>query len=292
MKKVLNFMGIFFSIILSIVLTTLMTCYALILNAKIIVSKQGITRTFISIDFAENIKNVDSGKFWNDVVKEAKAINITEPQLTEMLNNKRIKGELAHYVNKAIESLMRRDTLTITEDELRDLVDLAIDEFNKTNDNKISENKKTDIINAIDAKTVSSINASLEDITIDEDTEVIDIARNVLFGSYSVIVLSIIIGVIALIALFRASYYKWLGYTAVSGIVSSIIITAGIILISVFKIENNNQFIQLFKNMIVSNLVITAVIILVLSIILFIVHHHCKKNYKNDTNIDKLLETI
>ena len=77
MKKVLNFFGIFFSILLSIILTILLFGYALILNAKILVSKQGVTKMFTNTDFVEIIKEVNHGRSWHETVKLANDINIT-----------------------------------------------------------------------------------------------------------------------------------------------------------------------------------------------------------------------
>ena len=128
----------------------------------------------------------------------------------------------------------------------------------------------------------------MAEIDIYENNEIAAIAKNTLFGNYSVIILAMIVGVIALIALCRASYYKWMAYTAISGIIASIFTIIGLKAAMMIR----GDFVQLFKNAMAFNLYVTATIMAMLSVVLLIVHRYYKTTDKKDVELDQQLEAI
>ena len=61
MDKLLKGLGTFCSIILTVVLTIFIFAYALLLNAKFVVSENGMANTLKRLDIVETLKSTEDG---------------------------------------------------------------------------------------------------------------------------------------------------------------------------------------------------------------------------------------
>ena len=98
MKKFLNGLGVFGSVILTIVLTIFIFLYVVILNVKLTIGKNGMTNTFEKIDFVETLKTAENGVMWEDFMQLAENLNLTEEQFEQILNSKDVKCQIGSYV--------------------------------------------------------------------------------------------------------------------------------------------------------------------------------------------------
>lgn len=80
MKKFLDGLGVFGSIILTIVLSILMFIYVIILNIKFVVSGNGMANIFKKIDIVETLKSAENGTAWEDFKQLADSLNLSEEQ--------------------------------------------------------------------------------------------------------------------------------------------------------------------------------------------------------------------
>lgn len=285
MKKFLNILGIIGSVILTVILTFLIFAYVLVLNVKIAVSKNGISNMLKNIDVVETLKSIDEGDAWEDFKELSSEIGLTEEQFEEILNSENIKDEVGNFINKIIDSVTSSSKITITKAELDNFINIAINEYNKVSEEKISENDKLEILNSLSPEIIEEINEELRDINFTENDEnnYIEIVNKTLFDNYSLIILLIIMMMISLIALFRFSYYKWIPY-----VVSSLIIVGLLTLLIAIGISyiplNEIEFGGMIKPLITvmnTRIYITATILLLLSVALCITNKFIKSKIAN-----------
>lgn len=285
MKKFLNILGIIGSVILTVILTFLIFAYVLVLNVKIAVSKNGVSNMLKNIDVVETLKSIDEGDAWEDFKELSNEIGLTEEQFEEILNSKNIKDEFGNFINKIIDSVTSSSKITITKAELDNFINIAINEYNKVSEEKISENDKLEILNSLSPEIIEEINEELRDINFTENDEnnYIEIVNKTLFDNYSLIILLIIMMMISLIALFRFSYYKWIPYVVSSLIIVgllTLLIAIGISYIPVNEIEFSGMITPLITVM-NTRIYITAAILLLLSVALCITNKFIKSKIAN-----------
>ena len=292
MRKILNIFGVLFSIILTIVLTAIVSGYAILMNVRSYVSQKGINKVLNSIDTVQMVKDANSGKLWNDIVEHGKEINLSESQITEMLNSKTIKSEISYYINKVLVTITDNKKLTLTEKELRNLVNTAIDEYNNVSSKKITDSERKEILNSINDEVINSINDELSEVKLDIDHDDIGHVNKALFGNYHIYILIIIVTLILLIALLRFSYYKWMPYTAVSCILAASLLLTGNVFLAAFKFDEAANAISPFRNYIVSSIYTTSFIIYGIAIVLFVLYHIVKKNHAKDNDLNEQLSAM
>lgn len=285
MKKFLNILGIIGSVILTVILTLLIFAYVLVLNVKIAVSKNGISNMLKNIDVVETLKSVDEGDAWEDFKELSNEIGLTEEQFEEILNSENIKDEVGNFINKIIDSVTSSSKITITKAELDNFINIAINEYNKVSEEKISENDKLEILNSLSPEIIEEINEELRDINFTENNEndYIEIINKTLFDNYSLIILLVIMLMILLIALFRFSYYKWIPYVVSSLMIVgllTLLIAVGISYIPLNEIEFGGMITPLITVM-NTRIYITAAILLLLSVVLCITNKFIKSKIAN-----------
>lgn len=285
MKKFLNILGIIGSVILTVILTFLIFAYVLVLNVKIAVSKNGVSNMLKNIDVVETLKSIDEGDAWEDFKELSNEIGLTEEQFEEILNSKNIKDEFGNFINKIIDSVTSSSKITITKAELDNFIDVAINEYNKVSEEKISENDKLEILNTLSPEIIEEINEELRDINFTENDEnnYIEIVNKTLFDNYSLIILLVIMLMILLIALFRFSYYKWMPYVVSSLMIVgllTLLIAIGISYIPLNEIEFGGMITPLITVM-STRIYITAAILLLLSVALCITNKFIKSKIAN-----------
>lgn len=273
MKKFLNGLGIFGSVILTMLLTIILFVYVIILNIKMVVSENGIASTLKRIDVVETLKSVENGTMWEDFVQLGENLNLSEEQFEEILNSKEVKEQVGTYIGRVLETAFNDENVNITKKEFEELLEVAIKEYNKVSDTKISKEEKEEIMSSIDDELIDNMNKEIGNINLLEEAPeeyvfYLELADNLLFGSYSLIILLVILVLIGLIALFRFSYYKWISYTKVSLIITSILMTIIGILLLVLPLDI--EIIILLKKSVIINVFITAAVLIIITILLTI----------------------
>ena len=102
MKKFLNGLGVFGSIILTIFLTILIFVYAVILNIKVVVGGNGLSKTFKKIDFVEILKTTEDGTMWEDFMGLADTLNLSEDEFEQILNSEKVKEQIGSYISEVV----------------------------------------------------------------------------------------------------------------------------------------------------------------------------------------------
>lgn len=291
MKKFLNGMGVFGSIILTIILSILMFVYALILNVKTIISPNGMANTLKRVDVVDALKMAEDGVVWEDFMQLADNLNLTEEQFEQILNSNKVKEELGNFLGEIASSVTSEKRVKITKEKVKRFFNIAVDEYNKVSDTKISDEERQLIMDSFDEEMLEEMNEAIESMNLKEEVDYenvkyVEFADNLLFGSYTLNMLGIIVLIIGLIALFRFSYYKWMSYVKVSAIISGIFILAIGLILSIIPMQDMEILIPL-KNVMVINLFITVAILFVIAIALSIGKKYLKKyiqNKKEKTN--------
>lgn len=290
-KKLLNGLGIFSSIILTIILTILTFLYVVILNIKFIVSENGLSNTLKKIDIVETLKSTDNGVMWEDFKQLADNLNLSEKQFEQIINSDKVKEEISSYVNAIISSSFNDKTIVLTKEKMEKFLNIAVDEYNKVNETKISIEERNKIINSFDEDAIANMNEEFSSINLKETvspeyTKYIELANNILFGNYTLIILLTILIIIGLIALFRFSCYKWIPYVKTSTIISgSILLVIGILLL-IMPISNMEILLPI-KNILSKKIIVTSLILFVIAVVLSISKKYLKKHIDKKINENK-----
>ena len=272
MKSFLNGLGVFGSIILIIILTILIFLYGIVLNIKFVVNENGMTDTLKKIDVVETLKTAEDGTVWEDFKQLAENLNLTENQFEQILNSNKVKEQVGGYIGEVLSSIFNDKEVNLTKEEMEKILNIAIAEYNKVSDTKISDTEKKEIIDSLDDEVIADINEELGSINLKEKVskeyvQYIELTDNLLFGNYTLILLLVIFLVIALIALFRFSYYKWIPYVKTSTIISGVLLVIIGILLLFVPLEEMD-FIMPLRKILATNIFITSVVLFILAIIL------------------------
>ena len=272
MKSFLNGLGVFGSIILTIILTILIFLYGIVLNIKFVVNENGMTDTLKKIDVVETLKTAEDGTVWEDFKQLAENLKLTENQFEQILNSEKVKEQVGSYIGEVLSSIFNDKEVNLTKEEMEKILNIAIAEYNKVSDTKISDTEKKEIIDSLDDEVIADINEELGSINLKEKVskeyvQYIELTDNLLFGNYTLILLLVIFLVIALIALFRFSYYKWIPYVKTSTIISGVLLVIIGILLLFVPLEEMD-FIMPLRKILATNIFITSVVLFILAIIL------------------------
>ena len=160
----------------------------------------------------------------------AETLNLSEEQFEIIINNNKFKEQIGGFIENIFSSMLSGEKIQLSKADVENLLNVAVDEYNKISDKKISENQRNEIINSFDEEIINNINESISEINLVDSVDIqyvkyIEMANNILFGSFLIRLLFIIIGIIILIGLFRFSLYKWMSYVRVSTIIDGIMNT-------------------------------------------------------------------
>lgn len=289
MKRFLNSLGVFGSVILTILLSVLIFLYVVVLNIKFVVSENGLANTFKKIDVVETLKNTEDGTMWEDFLQLADSLNLTEKQFEQILNSDKVKEQVGGYIGEVLSSIFDDKNVNLTEEEIEKFLNIAIDEYNKVTDTKISDTEKQTIMNSFDEEMIENINEELGSINLveivdPEYVKYIELANNLLYGNYTLIMLALIILIIGLIALFRLSFYKWMPYVKTSIIISGSLMLITLIFLLIIPLEDM-EIIMPIKKILETRSFITSVILFVLAVLLSVGKKHLKKYIDNKKEI-------
>ena len=282
MKKLFNGLGILGSIFLTIILTVLIIVYTLILNVKSIIGKNGISRTIRNLDVVETLKTLEDGETWDAVIKLGEDIKLNEEQLEKMLESKEIKEQFGEFVSAIANNAMGNDNGKVfTDKNVKEFINTAVDEYNKVSDTKITKEERKEILDSIDNEMLDEMNKEFSSVDLKKDIDsdyeaVFEVVNGVLFGNLSLAILLVILSIIAMIALLRFSYYKWIGYAKVSTIISGIfMLVIGVILLAV---PINNEVFNLVIEIVMPKIFISALILFAITALLIVVKRKIRKH--------------
>lgn len=281
MKKILNGLGIFGSIILTLILSVLIFLYVVVLNIKFVVSKNGMANTFKKIDVVETLKSTEDGTMWEDFMQLAESLDLSEEQFEKILNSDKVKEEVGSYIGEVLSSIFNDKEVNLTKEDMENFLNIAVDEYNKVSDTKISDTKRKEIINSFDEEMIKNMNEEFGSINLVETVapeyiEYVKLADNLLFGNYTLIMLALIILIIGLIALFRLSCYRWMPYVKTSTIISGSLMLIVGLLVLIVPLEDMEVIIPIRK-LLATRIFITSAILFILSIGLSVGKKYLKK---------------
>ena len=289
MKKFLNNLGVLGAIVLTLILSILLFLYVVVLNIRFVVTDKGMAKTLKKIDVVETLKSAEDSIIWEDFMQLAESLNLSEEQFEQILNSDKVKAQVGSYIGKILSTAFNDKDVTLTKKELDNFLNIAINEYNKVSDTKISDGEK-EILNLFDEEMVANMNEEFGSINLaqtvaPEYVEYIKLADNLLFGNHLLIILVLIILIICLIALFRFSYYKWMAYVKASAIISGILMAIVGLLILIIPLKDL-EIIMPIRKLLATKVFITSAILFILSIGL----SFGKKYLKN--YIDKKKEVV
>ena len=281
MKKILNGLGVFGSIILTLILTILIFLYVVVLNIKFVVSENGMANTFKKIDVVETLKYAEDGTMWEDFMQLAESLDISEEQFEKILNSDKVKEKVGSYIGEVLSSTFNDKEANLTKEDMESFLNIAVDEYNKVSDTKISDAERKEIINSFDEEMIANMNEEFGSINLTETVapeyvEYIKLADNLLFGNYTLIMLALIILIIGLIALFRFSCYKWMPYVKTSAIINGSLMLIVGLLILIIPLEDM-EIIMPIRKLLATRVFITSAILFILSICLSVGKKYLKK---------------
>lgn len=281
MKKILNGLGVFGSIILTLILSGLIFLYVVVLNVKLVVSEKGMANTFKKIDVVETLKSVEDGKMWDDFMQLAESLDLSEEQFEKILNSDKVKEQVGSYIGEVLGSAFNANKVNLTKEDMEKFLNMAVDEYNKVSDTKISDTERKEIINSFDEEMIANMNEEFGSINLVETVapeyvEYVKLTANLLFGNYTLIMLALIILIIGLIALFTFSCYKWMTYVMISTIINGSLILIVGLLVLVVPLEDM-EIIILIRKLLATRIFITSTILFILSIGLSVGKKYLKK---------------
>lgn len=295
MKKILNGGGVFLSVILTVILSILVFLYAVILNVKLVVSEKGIANTLKKIDVVETLKSTENGTMWEDFKQLGETLNLSEEQFEQILNNDKVKEYVGNYIGEVLGSTLNDKEVKLTQEQIENFLNIAVTEYNKVSDVKISDSQKQEIVNSFDKEMIENINEEFSSINLTglapEYDSYIKLADNILFGDYTLFMLLIIVAIIALIALFRFSWYKWMPYVKTSTTISGTLMLIIGILLLVIPL-NDMEIIMPIKNVLATNVFITAGVLFIISIALTLGKKYLKDHIKQHSENIKPVDTL
>ena len=285
MKKILNFLGIIGSIILTLILTNLISSYVVILNLKSLVSENGLANTLKQADIVEMIETNEDSTLKEDLNQLAESLNLTEEQFEQIINNDKVKEQVGKYISEVLSASLSDKEVYLTKEDIETFFNVAVDEYNKISETKISEEDRKELIESFDEEMIGNMNEEFASINLTETVapeyvEYIKLANSIIFGNYSLIIMGLIIATIVLIALFRFSYYKWMPFVSVSTILNGITMLLIGILLFIVPLQEL-EIISPIKNLIATRVLITSGILFAISIILIVLYNILKKNKAN-----------
>ena len=128
MKKFLNGLGVFGSIILTMILTVLIFLYVVILNVKFVVSEKGLSNSLKKVNIVETLKSTEDGVMWEDFLGLADSLNLTEEQFEQILSSDKVKEQVGSYIGEVISSSFNDKEATLTKERMEKFLNIAIDE--------------------------------------------------------------------------------------------------------------------------------------------------------------------
>lgn len=297
MKKFLNGLGIFGSVILSICLAILIFIYVAILNVKSVVSEKGFTKILKNIDVVDVLKYIDDGTIYEYFIELGDKLNLTENEFEDILNSDKVKEVLGGFLVKGVSSTASDKKVNVTKEDVEGFLNITIEEYNKINNTKIPDYKIKEIVGSFNEEIVNNLNESINKININENIDskyinYVEFANKVLFGNYTTIMLILVIGIVALIALFRFSYYKWIPYVVNSIRIPAILMLLIGLFLCMMPLNRivTYQIIFMIKDLVINNIIITSIILFT---IVFLLNSGYKEILKRFVkNEEKLNEKV
>jgi len=293
MKKFLVRLTTFICIIL---LEFSTTALLLLLPLQYTVSKKSIKELMMnySVSSDENDIFMDAIRAnLKPLYKESEALGIEDEVIQEMMETKEVKEFVADITSDIIDYVfIGEEKELFTEEDLKKVAILAIDQINKEAETKITEVQKQEILDALSENSDAYLESmpkvsKMEERLSQEEKEALHMVR-FLFSKTIKIYLGITLGVSLLgIILLKRKEAKWLKTSAIVILTSSMITLLGTLLLkggnSLLFREEAVYVYQLFEKMIQTTLFVASFV--AFSMILLLILYHFLINKKKDTAV-------
>lgn len=293
MKKFLVRLTTFICIIL---LEFSTTALLLLLSLQYTVSKKSIKELMMnySVSSDENDIFMDAIRAnLKPLYKESEALGIEDEVIQEMMETKEVKEFVADITSDIIDYVfIGEEKELFTEEDLKKVAILAIDQINKEAETKITEVQKQEILDALSENSDAYLESmpkvsKMEERLSQEEKEALHMVR-FLFSKTIKIYLGITLGVSLLgIILLKRKEAKWLKTSAIVILTSSMITLLGTLLLkggnSLLFREEAVYVYQLFEKMIQTTLFVASFV--AFSMILLLILYHFLINKKKDTAV-------
>lgn len=287
MKKTLNILGIISSIFLSFVISILLIVLSLSIAFKNTISEKGIEK-IINTNSTDTLKSLVTK---DDLDSLSKNSNINKEDLISILDSKELTKEISSFLSQIIKSTIKNEDVIITKEQMTNLINLTIDEYNKIAKEKITDEERNEITSSITSEKIKELNDEINNNNnelskdIKETLKVFDF---VLYGSFTIYLCIIITVLIIIIALFRYSYYKWIPYVSITFLSTGLITLLSSLLVDYMLVEN----IKILSDTLTNNLLIISSIYILIAAFLLLTFYFLKKyviskednSYKSDKN--------
>ncbi len=261
------------------------------------------SHSFHKDNIKEFILNMDSSEmeqnnFFQDIIHnelnssnlDGNHTNISEDIILELFKSKELKEVTADIISNMSDYIITgHEQEFITEEELKKLVETAIDKVNKSGKYSISEKEKEQILQQLDENAgtylddIKSINTLSQSLTPDEQVS-LDVFR--FFFSTTLKVILLVISIISFlgIVVLRWDKMKWLKINTITILITSMISILVTLLLHVI-----NQFIfkqeiiyvfEFFNKMIKNSLILSGSICTSMILLLIIYHIFIEKKEK------------
>ena len=285
-----------FLIILILVLFISSCSLIILAPIKYAVNPDSINKVITNIDIETLVEENPEfhetiNKTLEPVLNETKKLGVDEKTIMKIVNSKEIKGMMAGVTSNLIDyTLTGKEHELISIDQIKDLVNNAIDDINKSGYYEISNEDKENILNVV-TKESSTIEEVIPDTNIIEEnlpSSTVDMLGSIrfIFGNKLIICLAIgvVISLIGIVIL-KWKEAKWLKCSSITIMVSSLIVLIGVMAIrlgSKMLLKDNTYILTIIKSASKYNLALSLIVfvIMLITIIVYSILHKKKVNAK------------
>ncbi len=293
MKKFLKALGVWIS---SLALFISSFWLIILLPIKYVTNPSTITNMFKSVDI-ESLVSEDKelhdtvSEVLEPIITDAEKLGIKEDTIIKIVNSKEIKGMIAGVTGNLVDyTLTGQKYELISIDQIKDLVNDAIDVINESGYYEISNKEKESILNIITEER-ENIEEIIPDTNIIEEKipndykEILSIVRFVFSKKLVIYLTSIFLISLLGIVILKWKEAKWLKNSAITILMSSLVILLSFTLLIVgskILVTHNTYIVKIIQNIFKYNLITSAVISVVMFIIIIAYNiWHKKKMTKN-----------
>lgn len=264
-----------------------------VLSLKGMFKEGNINRMLNQIDLVELLGNANGGKTLDEIYSLMGSYDISKNATNEILNSRHIKEELSTYIQGSVDHVVySKEMNNLTKDSITASFSESIDEYNRNNEDKISNITKGKFLDLVDNgyKVILSelpTQEKIDNVIMNEGLyKYVNIIGDLTKPNtilYLVASLVLTLGIVSILC-----YTKWIIFGGFSFFISaSVIFVANFILISrkdeIFSSFNlTKDILYTGVSNISSNLYISAFILLLISLFMFFLHSYYKKMHGSE----------
>ncbi len=215
------------------------------------------------------------------IITDAEKLGITEDTIIKIVNSKEIKGMIAGLTGNLVDyTLTGQKYELISIDQIKDIVNDAINVINESGYYEISSEDKNNILNIINEER-ENIEEIIPDTDLIEEKipndykEILSIIRFIFSTKLVIYLASIFLISLLGIVILKWKEAKWIKNSAITILISSLIVLISFILLiigSKMLVTNNTYIVKILQNICKYNL-ITSIVISIVMVIIIIVYY-------------------